>query len=190
MNRKGFTLIELLVVVVIIGILASVILAALGKVRQKAKETATSSLINALSLACESYYSDWNGIYPPAVPPGGSSELNGGCEMLYQALTTREGLSKRDYVRDINTDNIGDTDGDGKLEFIDSWGNTLIYFDSRNYDKTCEYTTVGGAHYTAQPQKDTRTNKYFKYGKFMIWSIGRFEKNANGKIEDGNISNF
>ncbi len=187
-KTRGFTLVEMLVVITIIGILAGLVLAALGKVRQQARETETSSLIDTLSMACENYYTDWGGVYPPAFQGDNASETNEGIEMLYKALTTREGLSRRDYARDYPSDKIGDTDDDGKLEFLDSWGNPLVYFDSRNYSKTCEYVTRNNIKFTAQPQKDPRTNRYYRYGKFMIWSIGRYERNANG-LED-NVSNF
>ncbi|MCM8540869.1 MAG: type II secretion system GspH family protein [Lentisphaeraceae bacterium] len=57
MNKK-FTLIELLVVVAIIGILASMLLPALGKARTKAKEAVCSSQLKQIGFAMYLYAED------------------------------------------------------------------------------------------------------------------------------------
>ena len=62
-KQKGFTLIELLVVVAIIGILASVVLASLGKARNKAKNAAIMSEMSNLRAFAEMYASDNNDSY-------------------------------------------------------------------------------------------------------------------------------
>ena len=186
-RRDGFTLIELLVVIAIIGILAGLVLASLQAVRQKANATATESLIQALSIACDQYYQDWGGMYPPAFQ-NESPTRNEGIEMLYAGLTTREGRSTRDYAKDISRDSLGDVDSDSAREFIDAWGNPLVYVDSMNYDKHCEYVTETGQTFTAEPQRDPEDNRWYRPGKFMIWSVGRYGENHNG-LED-NISNF
>lgn len=63
MNKKGFTLIELLVVVAIIGILATVVLAALSNARKNAKDAKTIVEVRTLKTALELYYLD-NNAYP------------------------------------------------------------------------------------------------------------------------------
>ncbi len=56
--QKGFTLIELLVVIAIIGILASVILAALGSARSKGRDANRIESIHQMQAALELYYND------------------------------------------------------------------------------------------------------------------------------------
>ena len=61
-TQKGFTLIELLVVIAIIGILSSVVLASLGSVRRKSRDTRRISDIKQLQIAIELYQDNVGGV--------------------------------------------------------------------------------------------------------------------------------
>jgi prepilin-type N-terminal cleavage/methylation domain-containing protein len=84
MNKnKGFTLIELLVVIAIIGILSSVVLAALTSARTKGKVAAIQSTMSSLRAQAEVGMS--NGKYVPNLCTASGP---GGLKVLLDSVTT------------------------------------------------------------------------------------------------------
>ena len=68
-RNKGFTLIELLVVISIIGLLASIVLLALGTARSKARDVRRRADLRQVNTALALYY-DANGAYPMTTASG------------------------------------------------------------------------------------------------------------------------
>jgi general secretion pathway protein G len=63
-RRTGFTLIELLIVIVILGVLAAVVVLAVGAFDDRGEEAACKSDVKAVEVAVEAYRAK-NGTYPP-----------------------------------------------------------------------------------------------------------------------------
>jgi prepilin-type N-terminal cleavage/methylation domain-containing protein/prepilin-type processing-associated H-X9-DG protein len=61
---KGFTLIELLVVIAIIAILAAMLLPALAKAREKAREVVSLNNLHQLGILVQMYANDYHGLIP------------------------------------------------------------------------------------------------------------------------------
>ena len=67
-RRKGFTLIELLVVIVIIGILAALLLVAIGAGIRMARRTQANYDVKSIAMALQSYFSEYHK-WPPTMIP-------------------------------------------------------------------------------------------------------------------------
>ena len=69
-GQKGFTLVELLVVIAIIGILAGIVLVAVGGARVRARNAQRMSSIRAVQTAMEMYYdaNNWRYFTKTTIP--------------------------------------------------------------------------------------------------------------------------
>ncbi|MCI0534550.1 MAG: DUF1559 domain-containing protein [Verrucomicrobiales bacterium] len=74
MAKTGFTLIELLVVIAIIAVLASLLLPALGRARDKGKAAKCTSNLRQLGMAVMLYDDDYQ-VYPIGWPPAADLAL-------------------------------------------------------------------------------------------------------------------
>jgi prepilin-type N-terminal cleavage/methylation domain-containing protein/prepilin-type processing-associated H-X9-DG protein len=146
--KRGFTLIELLVVIAIIAVLLAVLMPAMRKIKEIARQTVCRANLKNVGLAVQMYLDDYN----RKIPNTGSSnqhqwfESNGLTYRRPGSSGTYWGIYYRDYIKD-------QTKIFGCPSFQNTAGTRLIYTysgseKSTDSDYIIQHAAFGLNHHT------------------------------------------
>jgi prepilin-type N-terminal cleavage/methylation domain-containing protein len=116
-SNKGFTLIELLVVIAIIGILSSVVLAALTTARTKGTDASIQTELSNMRSQAELYYSSNGNNYGPVVTrktcsTTASDTIFKSTTLVGSLKTLMDGVLKKSTVASDNWCSVGASSGE------------------------------------------------------------------------------
>lgn len=103
MKNKGFSLVELLVVIAIIGVLATMVLAALGNARASARDAKRQNDLKAYQTALDAY------ILKKSTPP--CHDLTGSATFIDSQSHCLAGILAPKYIPSLPLDPINGDDG-------------------------------------------------------------------------------
>ena len=163
----GFTLIELLVVIAIIAILAAMLLPALARAKEKAKQTYCINNEHQMAVAFQLYTSENNEFYPIQngwAALGGQRPTNAIVSGLASDYGGREYETNRPlnaYVGNVNVFHCPADKGDSLMPGLtscwDAWGNSYLVEWNNNLYRVATVTGSGGKYLSASPSIKSST---------------------------------
>jgi prepilin-type N-terminal cleavage/methylation domain-containing protein len=204
MTRRGsgFTLIEIMVVIALLAGLYGMGTLVIHQAKRKQAEMVTRQRLQSVGAALELLKdSSYLGHYPvtltsalsaPDDPKFGAkvgmpNATNVGSETLYvvfrmNGMPRPEGMDTEEAVGNTDEDQADALAGDmavrDLLEYVDAWGNPLVYVHSRDYKdmKAVERYVLGEeygrAEVKVQPLRVEKTGEYFRPTTFQLFSMG------------------
>jgi prepilin-type N-terminal cleavage/methylation domain-containing protein len=206
-KSSGFTLIELLVVICIIGILVALSAVGIVKAMDSARTSSTQTMLDSIAGALAQYAQRW-GDYPPTTVDElgvrAPNDVNNGIEALVACLSSQKRGGALFHADDQLTNVDGDSApgvkkatnwvfGDDQLrEWVDNFGNTLIYIHHKDYAKprggmTRYRFSKDGEEYTIKAEENPATKAFVSADRYQLRSVGKDGKPGTGDdIRAGN----
>ncbi|MFH1717309.1 MAG: type II secretion system protein [Planctomycetota bacterium] len=180
-KAKGFTLIELLVVIAIIAVLLGILMPAMRKIKEVAREQVCKSHLKQIGLAVAMYLDD----YERKIPDTQSSnqhqwfESDGRTYRRPGSSSTYWGIFYRDYIKD-------QTEIFGCPSFQSTAGTQLIYNysgseKSTDSDYVIQHASFGLNHHSRARGRNTET--IYRLSEF-IYCLDHAEPRPDGGTDD------
>jgi prepilin-type N-terminal cleavage/methylation domain-containing protein len=179
-RTRAFTIVELLVVIGVIAILGALLYPAIKAQKESARIEEMRAQLEIFRAAIDMYQGHFAD-FPPSLGTGD----NAGIEVMLACLRTTQGDGPFILERRISTW-LADTDGDGKQELVDPWGNPWIYFHHLEYDVPDVYYILNGNRVLMQATKAKDSHK--NHTSYQLWACGPNKTNQSGKGDD--VANY
>ena len=195
----GFTLIEVMVVIAIIAALVGTGSLMLNVMQKKKLKTETESRLTSLAAAIELLKSnDQLQRYPPTSLSkltfsgfdgskwnAGANAKNVGIETIFVCFrlpginVTPSGVDGEGALGNTDEDMasgvIGRLEKTDLFEYLDAWGNPLIYIAAADYKdatKVEQYVLGNGEEVKVAPLKDEKSGEFLRMGTYQLMSLG------------------